>query len=141
MDLNKVIEFVDSYAAAARHNDPHLYAAHYAEPYTSFTLGNITQFATQDAALEQMVPWLARFKERGLDDIRLAELSIDTVSDSFALCHVTWEVKPRSSAVAGWRWTNIYGLRQDAEGQRFEFAVSDNEIANLLQRFPDFLGG
>ncbi|HSB94866.1 MAG TPA: hypothetical protein VLC91_00345 [Spongiibacteraceae bacterium] len=138
MDLNKVIEFVDSYAAAARHNDPHLYAAHYAEPYTSFTLGNITQFATQDAALEQMVPWLARFQQRGLDDIRMAQLSIETVSDTFALCHITWEVKPRS-AVPGWRWTNIYGLRQDGQGQRFEFAVSDNEIANLLQRFPDFL--
>lgn len=139
MDLNKVIEFVDSYAAAARHNDPQLYAAHYAEPYTSFTLGNITQFATQDAALEQMVPWLERFEARGLSDIRLARLSIETVSDTFALCHVTWEVRP-TSGVEGWQWTNIYGLRQDAAGQRFEFAVSDNEIANLLQRFPDFLG-
>jgi hypothetical protein len=139
MDLNKVIEFVDSYAAAARHNDPHLYAAHYAEPYTSFTLGNVTQFATQDAALEQMVPWLERFKAHGLSDIRLARLSIETVSDTFALCHVTWEVRP-TSRVEGWQWTNVYGLRQDAAGQRFEFAVSDNEIANLLQRFPNFLG-
>ena len=138
MDLNKVIEFVNSYDAAARHNDPHLYAAHYAEPYTSFTLGNVTQFATQDDALVQMLPWLERFKQHGLDDIHMAELSIDTVSDTFALCHITWEVRPRGD-VAGWRWTNIYGLRQDKLGQRFEFAVSDNEIANLLQRFPKFL--
>jgi zona occludens toxin (predicted ATPase) len=47
-------------------------------------------------------------------------------------------VRPRSE-VPAWRWTNIYGLRQDKLGQRFEFAVSDNEIANLLQRFPNFL--
>jgi hypothetical protein len=138
MDLNKVIEFVDSYDAAARHNDPELYAAHYAEPYTSFTLGNIAQFATQEAALEQMVPWLARFQKHGLDDIRMVQLSIETVSVSFALCHITWEVRPRSE-VPAWRWTNIYGLRQDEGGQRFEFAISDNEIANLLQRFPNFL--
>lgn len=138
MDLNKVIEFVDSYAAAARHHDPHLYAAHYAEPYTSFTLGNVTQFATQDAALEQLVPWLQRFREHGLEDIRFVRLSVETVSDTFALCHVTWEVRPTSN-VAGWQWTNIYGLRQDAAGQRFEFAVSDNEIAELLKRFPNFL--
>jgi hypothetical protein len=138
MDLNKVIEFVNSYDAAARHNDPHLYAAHYAEPYTSFTLGNVTQFATQDEALAQMLPWLERFRQRGLDDIHMVQLSIETVSDSFALCHITWEVRPRSE-VPTWRWTNIYGLRQDKLGQRFEFAISDNEIANLLQRFPDFM--
>lgn len=138
MDLNKVTEFIDSYAAAARHQDPQLYAAHYAEPYTSFTLGSIVQFATQDAALEQMVPYLERFKAHGLEDLRIARLSIDTVSDTFALCHVTWEVRPTSN-VEGWQWTNIYGLRQDATGQRFEFAVSDNEIGELLKRFPKFL--
>lgn len=137
MDLNKAIEFIDSYAAAALHSDPQLYAAHYAEPYTSFTLGNVTQFATQDAALEQMVPYLQRFKERGLEDIRMARVSIDTVSDTFALCHITWEIRPRTGE--GWQWVNIYGLRQDGQGQRFEFAISDNEISNLLQRFPDFL--
>ena len=138
MDLNKVIEFVDSYDAAARHHDAHLFAAHYAEPYTSFTLGNVTQFATQDEALIQMVPWLARFQKFGLDDMRMVQLSIDTVSDTFALCHITWEIRPRSD-IPAWRWTNIYGLRQDARGQRFEFAISDNEITNLLQRFPDFM--
>jgi ketosteroid isomerase-like protein len=138
MDLNKVIEFVDSYDAAARHNDPQLFAAHYAEPYTSFTLGNVTQFATQDEALAQMVPWLARFERLGLNDIRKVQLSIETVADTFALCHITWEIRPRGETPP-WRWTNIYGLRQDIHGQRFEFAISDNEITNLLQRFPKFM--
>jgi len=140
MDLNKAADFVKSYDAASKAGDPKALASHYAEPYTSFTFGQVSQFATREAALAQVTPWLARFKEYGLDDMWLAQLSIDTVSDTFALCHVTWEVRPRSGQ-SGWRWTNIYGLRQDEHGQRFEFNVSDNEIAGLLQRFPDFLGG
>lgn len=138
MDLNQAVAFVNSYDEASRSDDPQRMASHYAEPYTSFTLGNVTQFATRAAAVAQMGPWLARFKQAGLDDIHLAQLSIDTVSDTFALCHVTWEIRPRSE-LPSWRWTNIYGLRQDGQGQRFEFAISDNEILNLLQRFPDFL--
>jgi ketosteroid isomerase-like protein len=138
MDLGKAVEFANSYDRASRSGDPQIMADHYAEPYTSFTLGNVTQFADKAAARAQMGPWLARFKQFGLDDMHLVQLSIDTVSETFALCHLTWEIRPRS-ALAPWRWTNVYGLRQDAAGQRFEFAVSDNEIANLLQRFPDFL--
>jgi len=138
MDLNRAADFVNSYDAASRAGDPQGLVDHYAEPYTSFTFGQTSQFVTREAALAQVTPWLARFKAAGLDDMWLAQLSIDTVSDTFALCHVTWEVRPRSG-IPGWRWTNIYGLRQDAEGQRFEFNVSDNEIAGLLARFPDFM--
>jgi len=138
MDLNKAVEFVKSYDAATRAGDPQGLVDHYAQPYTSFTFGEVSQFQTHAAALAQVTPWLARFKEFGLDDMWLAQLSVDTVSDTFALCHVTWEVRPRSG-IPGWRWTNVYGLRQDERGQRFEFNVSDNEIAGLLQRFPNFL--
>lgn len=138
MDLTRAVAFVESYAAASHSGVAQALADHYAEPYTSFTLGQVSQFADKAAALQQMIPWMARFKHFGLEDMRLADLSIHTVSDTFALCHVTWEVHPQS-ALPGWRWTNIYGLRQDAQGQRFEFNISDNEIANLLQRFPDFL--
>jgi ketosteroid isomerase-like protein len=138
MDLRKAVEFAYSYDAASRSDDAQRMADHYAEPYTSFTLGNVTQFANKADALKQMVPWMARFKEFGLDEMHLVDLSITTVSPTFALCHLTWEIRPKS-AVPAWRWTNIYGLRQDERGQRYEFAISDNEIANLLQRFPDFL--
>ncbi len=138
MDLTKAIEFCNSYDASSRSGSAQIMADHYAEPYTSFTLGNVTQFATKADARAQVGPWLARFEKLGLTDMHLVELSIQTVSDTFALCHVTWEIKPKSE-VPSWRWTNIYGLRQDAQGQRFEFAISDNEIANLLQRFPNFM--
>lgn len=138
MDLGRAVEFVNSYDAASRSGDPRALADHYAEPYTSFTLGHVTQFVDRADAYAKTTPWLARFKAAGLDDMSVVELSVDTVSDTFALCHVTWEIRPRS-AVPPWRWTNVYGLRQDQHGQRFEFAISDNEIANLLQRFPEFL--
>lgn len=139
MDIGRAAEFVKSYGVAGAAGDPHAAADHYAWPYTSFTLGHVSQFIDRPSALAQMVPWFARFKEFGIDDMRLARTSIDVVSDTFALCHVTWEIHPKSTDVAPWQWTNVYGLRQDEHGQRFEFAVSDNEIANLLQRFPQFL--
>jgi hypothetical protein len=141
MDIGKAAEFVKSYGAAGASGSAEAAADHYGWPYTSFTLGHTSQFADRVSALAQMKPWFARFKEFGIDDMRLARTSIHTVSDTFALCHVTWEIHPKSADVAPWQWTNIYGLRQDEHGQRFEFAVSDNEIANLLQRFPNFLQG
>jgi hypothetical protein len=138
LDLAKAQAFVDSYGAASTANDPIALASHYSEPYRSFTLGHIGGFETKDEALGRMVPWMARFKEYGLDDIRFVATKLVPVSDQFCLCHLTIEVRPRDGKPP-FQFVNIYGLRQDASGQRFEFAVSDNEIAALVERYPDFM--
>jgi ketosteroid isomerase-like protein len=137
-DIVKGQAFVDSYGRASRANDPEALASHYAEPYTSFTLGHVGGFSSKDEALGRMVPWMARFKEFGLDDIRIADSTLEPVSGHFCLCHLTIEIRPRDGT-APFHFLNIYGLRQDELGQRFEFAISDNEIAALTQRYPDFM--
>ncbi len=138
LDIEKARSFVDSYDRASRAGDPEALASHYAEPYIAFTLGRVTGIPSKEAALSQMIPWMARFKEHGIDDIRLAESTLTPVSDNFCLCHLTWEIRPRDGS-APLRFLNVYGLRQDHRGQRFEFAVSDNEIAGLNARYPGFL--
>ena len=137
-DLVKARAFLDSYDDASRSGDPAGLARHYAEPYTSFTLGHVEAFASREQAVERVTPWLARFLAFGLDDIRLVDGSVTPVSDSFGLCNATWEIRPKDGTPP-WRWLNVYGLRQDEHGQRFEFAISDNEITNLLQRYPAFM--
>jgi hypothetical protein len=138
LDKAKAQAFVDSYGRASSANDPVALASHYSEPFTSFTLGHIGGFATKDEALARMAPWMARFDEHGLNDIRLAESTLIPVSDNFCLCHLTIEIRPKDGKAA-FRFLNIYGLRQDEKGQRFEFAISDNEIAALVARYPDFM--
>ena len=138
LDLAKAQTFVDSYDRASQAGDPEALASHYAEPYTSFTLGHTGGFATRRAALAQMVPWMARFKEHGLDDIRFVGTELTPVSDTFCLCRLNIEIRPRDGKPP-FRFVNVYGLRQDAQGQRFEFAISDNEIAALTERYPDFM--
>jgi hypothetical protein len=140
LDLAKAQAFVDSYGRASAANDPQALASHYSEPYRSFTLGHIGGFETKDEALGRMVPWMQRFKEYGLDDIRFVGTEFTPVSDTFCLCHITIEVRPKDGKPA-FRFMNVYGLRQDANGQRFEFAISDNEIAALVERYPDFMQG
>jgi ketosteroid isomerase-like protein len=140
LDLERARAFVDSYDRASRAGDPIALADHYGEPYTSFTLGRVGSFADRETARAQMIPWMRRFREFGLDDIRLAHCDLVPVSDSFCLCHLTFEIYPRDGG-APLRFLNIYGLRQDAAGQRFEFAISDNEIAALLRHCPEFMTG
>jgi hypothetical protein len=139
-DLAKAQAFVDSYGHASAANDPDALAGHYSEPYRSFTLGHIGGFETKAEALARMVPRMQRFKDYGLDDIRLADSTLVPVSDQFCLCHLTIEIRPKDGKPP-FRFLNIYGLRQTETGQQFEFAVSDNEIAALVERYPDFMQG
>lgn len=82
---------------------------------------------------------MARFKQYGLDDIRFVGNELVPVSDTFCLCHINIEVRPKDGKPP-FRFMNVYGLRQDANGQRFEFSVADNENAALVERYPDFMG-
>ena len=140
LDLTKAQEFVASYGRASAANAPDALAAHYSEPYRSFTLGHIGGFETKAEALARMVPWMARFKEYGLDDIRFVGTELVPVSDQFCLSHITIEIRPKDGKPP-FRFTNIYGLRQSEIVQQFEFAVSDNEITALVERYPDFMQG
>ena len=139
-DKAKAQAFVDSYGRASAANDPQALANHYAEPFRAFTQGYSGGFETRAAALAQLVPWMARFKEYGLDDIRFVGNELVPVSDTFCLCHINIEVRPKDGKPP-FRFMNVYGLRQDANGQRFEFSVADNENAALVERYPDFMGG
>ena len=139
-DTAKGQAFVDSYGAASSANDPVNIHAHYAEPFTSYSLGHIGGFSTHDEARARMVPWMKRFLEFGLGEMHLADSKLVPVSDAFCLCHLTFEIRP-TDGKEPFRFTNIYGLRQDERGQRFEFAVSDNEITALVSRYPAFMEG
>jgi len=139
-DTAKAQAFVDSYGAASSANDPVKIPSHYAEPFASFSLGHIGGFATQEEARARMVPWMKRFQEFGLGKMHLADSKLVPVSDVFCLCHLTFEIQP-TDGKEPFRFTNVYGLRQDERGQRFEFAVSDNEVAALVARYPTFMEG
>ena len=140
MDEGEARAFFKSYEAATRAGDGEALASHYAEPYTSFTLGHVGQFATRAVAIAIVTPWLARLREFGVNDVHLVDLAITPVSDSFCLCHPTWEIRP-ADGTPPWRFVNVYGLRQDDRGQRLEFSIADNEAAGFMKRHPGLMPG
>ena len=135
MDDKDAAEFFKSYLAATRACDAERLVAHYAEPYISFTLGHISTFATHADAIAAVTPHLRRLRDFGLDDVRLVDLGVTRISPDFRLCRPNWEIHPRDGS-APLTFLNVYGLRQDARGHRFEFAVADNEALILTERFP-----
>lgn len=139
MNLVRAEEFCRSYERAVAAVDHVAIAGHYGFPHTAFVLGQVVTFADRDVANAAVESQNTRLRTCGAgNDIRLAALSVQTVSDGSALCNLTWEITP-ADGTPGWRWLNIYGLRQTDEHQYFEFNVSDNEIAELLRRYPSFL--
>lgn len=75
---------------------------------------------------------------------------VEVVSDlgqqgsGLALCWITWSVHPPAESKwhgKGWKWENVYAFRvSPGQGDGyFEFVVSDNETATLLQRIPNFM--
>lgn len=139
MDVARAEDFCRSYGQAMKDGDPTAIAGHYGFPYVSFTNGWISTFNYRAEADAQVSAHVGRFRRRGLGvDIRLSGFRVEPVSDGAALCHLTWEIVPADDT-PGWSWDNVYGLRQTADGQHFEFNISDNEIGELLRRFPDFM--
>ncbi len=130
--------FCRSYGKAMEEKDGRAIASHYLFPYISFTLGQIHSFADRTTADEACSLQIARFEKAGVGtDIRIKDVKIVPVSENSALCHLTWEIFPEDNR-PGWSWLNIYGYRQRGDEEGFEFNISDNEIAELLKRFPDF---
>ena len=139
MDIARAEAFCRSYGEAMAAGGAVALAAHYAEPYVSFTLGHVAQFATRRDAIAAVQNHLDRFERNGLGlDVRLDGHVVTPVSNGSALCRLRWSLHPPGDR-EGWAWDNVYGLRQTATGQAFEFNISDNEIGELLTRYPDFM--
>lgn len=138
MDIARAEDFCRSYGEASASGSAAALVSHYAEPYVSFTLGSIWQFADRDEALRAVSGHLERFERKGLGvDVRLDSFEVTPVSDASALCKLRWRLHPPQGE--GWSWENIYGLRQTGTTQAYEFNISDNEIGELLRRYPDFM--
>lgn len=131
--------FCRSYGQAMLDKDGRAIAGHYLFPYISFTLGQVHSFEDRAAADTACIDQVTRFDRAGVGtDIRLTDFKVVEVSDASALCHLTWEVFP-VNGMPGWSWTNVYGYRRRSDDEEgFEFNVSDNEISELLKRFPNF---
>ncbi|WP_232476024.1 hypothetical protein [Flavisphingomonas formosensis] len=127
-----------SYGQAMLDKDGRAIAGHYLFPYISFTNGGVHTFDDRATADEACTGQVARFERTGVgSDIRLKDFKVVPVSADSALCHLTWEVFPENGT-PGWTWLNIYGYRRRGDEEGFEFNISDNEIGELLKRFPNF---
>jgi hypothetical protein len=131
-------EFCRSYGAASLQGDPVAVASHYGAPFIAFTLGDVTRFADRDDAIRNVTSQLEKFARIGIGTARLTGCEVVPVSDHSALCHMTWSNQPDND-MAPWSWTNVYALREAADGNLyFEATFADNEILELLKRLPDF---
>lgn len=102
--------------------------------------------------IPKMVRYLEQWLSHGVGlDIRMDRHRVDVVSDmgetgggGSAMCWITWRVHPGADrGIEGWEWENMYAFRL-APGQErgvWEFVVSDNEVAGLLLRFPNWFQG
>lgn len=139
MDLERANQFCRSYGEAMASRRGKAIAGHYGFPYVSFTSGHISTFKDQAEADAMVQAHLDRFERSGLGlDIRLADFRVEAVSGGSALCHLKWEIHPENGD-QGWAWSNVYGLRQTDGAQHFEFNISDNEIGELMTRYPNFM--
>ena len=128
----------ESYGQAMIAKDGRAIAGHYVFPYISFTQGRVHSFEDRATADVACIGQVDRFDRIGVGtDIRLIDYKVVSVSAGSALCHLTWEIFP-VDGTPGWEWTNIYGYRNRGGEEGFEFNISDNEIGELLKRFPDF---
>jgi hypothetical protein len=139
MDLQRAEEFCRSYAAASLDGDATAVAGHYGFPFTAFTLGNVSTFTDREDANRNVAGHLEKLVRTGVGtEIRLDRSDIVPVSDQSALCHLTWSITP-ASGVEPWSWTNVYALREVADGSMyFEASIADNEILEIMKRYPDF---
>ena len=138
--------FVQSYASAmhtAQDQDVTISScaaalgAHYLPGLTSYAFGQQFSLSTRDEWIEGVKRHLEKFEKSGLGyDIRLAKYRVESVSAGSAMCYVTWQILPKNN-VEGWDWENVYGYRLGLDGKEgWEFIVSDNEVAGVMQRAP-----
>ncbi len=138
MDRERAEGFCRSYGVASQEGDPTAVAGHYGFPFTAFTLGDVSTFADRAEAVLRVTWQLDLFDRLGVgNDIRLDGCDIVPVSEHLALCHLTWSIYP-NDGTPSWSWTNVYALREAADaGLHFEATFADNEVSELLKRFPE----
>lgn len=138
MDVARAEAFCRSYGQAAAAEDGHAIARHLVFPYVSFTGGHVATMPDQADADRLCSAQIERWRRIGPGyDLRLVDVEVTPVSSTAALCRLTIETIGKDGS-AGWRWDNVYGLRQQDEHQGFEFAIADNQVAELLARYPEF---
>lgn len=120
----------------------HALASHYTPATMNFTMGHQTSAnGVPDFWLTGINAHLKRFNKSGLGwKIHLKSARVEPLSSTAAACFLTWEIEPAKGE--GWAWENIYGWRgnQDAGGKGYwEYIVSDNEVGELIKRFPEFM--
>ncbi|KAK5940193.1 hypothetical protein PMZ80_007612 [Knufia obscura] len=149
----KAEAFCQSYAQAVNCTDPtkteeaaKAILSHYVpKGFVSFSMGSINPLGDHDKAASGAKPYLDRWFTLGIGlDVTLESSRIEVVSPYNALCFLTWKAHPfPQCGEKEWTFENVYSYRllpgqEDSRGA-FEFAISDNEISALLQRFPDFM--
>jgi len=135
MDLRDIREFFKSYEKAVCDSDAEAMVSHYSEPFIAFSLGRVVTMPNRKQAALDSQPYLDLLKRTGLAKTIVVDLSTTTVSDHFTLCHPVFQMAPEDGSPP-WQFRNVYGMRHDDKGPRLEFAISDNEMENLLQRYP-----
>jgi hypothetical protein len=127
--------------------------AHYGPKFVSFALGYVVSIpGDSPESIPEIANHLDRFKKAGFGlDIEMVKLRVDVYSEYAAGCQITWKIRPEREGLEPWEWMNLYGFRrvknstgggdrdEGKERGYWEYAVSDNEMANLLQRAPNFL--
>lgn len=130
--------FCRAYAEATRDKTGKAVAAHYVYPFVSFSLGYVNTFTDLAHAEAQCGAQIARYDRAGIGyDIRLKDFKVTPVSETAALCDVTWEFHP-ANGMAPFSWSNIYGYRRKGDEEGFEFTIADNQVAAFLARVPNF---
>jgi hypothetical protein len=119
---------------------------HYSPKIVCFDHGHLITAGDDDPNFWQtgVTKHLQRFQKTGLGwKMKLRDYRVETLSETAAACHLTWEFMPTRGD--GWSWTNVYGWRDgnsvSPNGSRgaFEYVVSDNETEELMKRIPGFM--
>lgn len=113
--------------------------------FVSFSRGSIDRLGDHDEAASNAKRYLDRWFAWGIGlNVTLENCRVEVVSEHNALCFITWKARPLPQCgETDWEFENVYSYRlplgqKDSRGA-FEFAISDNEISSVLQRFPTFL--
>ncbi|TKX26897.1 hypothetical protein C1H76_0834 [Elsinoe australis] len=110
-------------------------ASRYRPGFTFFTNGQVARFESQAGASALIEKELRAAIEAGLGaHMTLKALRSQQISDTSALCWITFEFHPaESSGRQNWTFTNLYGYRAETQGASagFEFVVRDQEANEM----------
>jgi hypothetical protein len=152
--------FIKSYATAMHlaHSNPPTplttigakLGSHYLPTFTSFSLGAVYSVSDTMPAIAMVQGHLEHLANSGVGcDVREVKSRVEVVSNSSALCWITWKIVPAEGwegdeseiGQGGWEWENCYFYRRNMDGtEGFEGVIADGEIEGLLKHIPNFFG-